>query len=750
MIRSAPRRTSGQEYGWVSASFKQRYRTGPRRTPFEALDHRGSILARILTLTNWYPPHHFGGYELSCHDVVRGLVARGHDVTVLCSDHRRRGAAVLAPDPAHERLVRRELAMYWRDDAPWRPPLRARRAIERHNLDVLARTLDEATPDVASIWHLGALSLGLVTMLAERGIPLVYSVCDDWLTYATRLDPWAGLFDGWVWKQWLGRALRPLVRVPTAVGDLGATGAFCFASDLTRRRAQDDSPWAYPRQAIVHLGIQRSSYPPTPDSPPEREWRWRLLYTGRFDPRKGLDTVLRALALLPPQATLACYGAATTDELDRVRRLADELGIAGRVTFGELARDDLAPAYARADVFVFPSEWPEPFGLVPLEAMACGTPVVATRTGGSAEFLVDGWNCVAYAPGDVAALAGAVRRLGDDPELRRALALGGYRSADAFTTDRLVEATEEWLVAAATGYPTGSPAPRPLDLGPPAGSAPGPAQGPGPGPASGLQPPAGVDPLARHQADSPRVIATGDPGAIKALYVDLGDRWWAARSAGAAVAAVLSAPETAPAVLGRLASVRGLVLDAGCGPNPAVSIGLAGEPARTVVAVDIGWGTVCTARATAAGQGLVLLGVAADVERLPFRDGAFDGVVCDDTLEHLPDDVAGAAELARVQRRSGTAVLATPNRHSAAVVMAKGRDRVLGVRKPAASYFCSNSHLREYTWAEFERLVGAAFRVRARVPVGWRDGRKARLTPLLRLGPLRRLSQMIVLEVEPK
>lgn len=675
-------------------------------------------------------------------------------MTVLCSDHRRQGAGVRAPDPAHERLVRRELAMYWRDDAPWRPPLLARRAIERRNVDVLARTLDEVRPDVASIWHMGALSLGLVTTLAERGIPLVYSVCDDWLTYATRLDPWAGLFDGWVWKQWLGRMVRPLVSVPTAVGDLGATGAFCFASDLTRRRAQDDSPWAFPRQAVVPLGIQRSSYPPTPDAPPEREWRWRLLYTGRFDPRKGLDTVLRALALLPPEATLGCYGAATADELDRVRRLAADLGVAGRVTFGELARDDLAPAYAAADVFVFPSEWPEPFGLVPLEAMACGTPVVATRTGGSAEFLVDGWNCVAFAPGDAAALAGAVLRLRDDPASRRTLAAGGYRSADELTTDRLIDATEEWLVAAATGYPTGSPASRPLHLGSSIRSTPGPPTSspprPGSPPAASAHPPGAVDPLARHQADSPAVLAAGDPDAIKALYVDLGDLWWASRGAGASAAPVLSAPETAPAVLGRLASLRGLVLDAGCGPNPAVSIGLAGEPTRTVVAMDIGWGTVRTAQASAAGQGLALLGVAADVERLPFRDGAFDGVVCDDTLEHLPDDVAGAGELARVQRRSGTALLATPNRHSVAVVMAKGRDRVRGVRKPAASYFCSNSHLREYTWAEFERLVGTAFRVRARVPVGWHDGRKARLTPLLRLGPLRRLSQMIVLEVEPK
>ena len=91
-------------------------------------------------------------------------------------------------------------------------------------------------------------------------------------------------------------------------------------------------------------------------------------------------------------------------------------------------RDALAGVYAGADALLFCVEWPEPFGLVPLEAMAVGTPVVATGTGGSAEYLRDGENCLLVEPGDADARSPrAVRRLAGDPELRAAAAGGRAR-----------------------------------------------------------------------------------------------------------------------------------------------------------------------------------------------------------------------------------------------------------------------------------------------------------------------------------
>jgi SAM-dependent methyltransferase len=260
-----------------------------------------------------------------------------------------------------------------------------------------------------------------------------------------------------------------------------------------------------------------------------------------------------------------------------------------------------------------------------------------------------------------------------------------------------------------------------------------------------------VDPLARHRALTDGVVAAGDPHAIKQLYVELGQDWWEAHADELDAIPVLSAPETHPVVARVLGGVAGLVLDAGCGPNPAISLSLAGSPQRSVVVLDIGWGTVRVASRVAQVRGLHLLGVVGDVEHLPFRSSAFDGVVCDDTIEHLPDDRLGVVELARVSRPGATVVLATPNRLSADILRQKLRDRVKGTHRPADRYFVATSHLREYTWREFEQLISPVLRVRRRAPVGWRRGWKSRLaTRLVVIPPLHHLSQMIVLVTEPR
>ena len=102
----------------------------------------------------------------------------------------------------------------------------------------------------------------------------------------------------------------------------------------------------------------------------------------------------------------------------------------GRVEFRAGERDALHGAYAESDLVVFPVVWEEPWGLVPLEAMAVGRPVVATGKGGSGEYLADGENCLVFAPPeDPVALAASVSRLAADPALRARLRQGGMHTA---------------------------------------------------------------------------------------------------------------------------------------------------------------------------------------------------------------------------------------------------------------------------------------------------------------------------------
>jgi glycosyltransferase involved in cell wall biosynthesis len=410
-------------------------------------------VTRILTITNLYPPHAFGGYEWSCHDVMRRFVERGHEVTVLTTTTRIDGV----DDPPDEAGagVHRELEWYWDDHRLLSPhPLR-RAAMERRNHLRLHRLLDEVDPEVVSVWNVGAMSLGLLRAVAERGIPMVYAVCDEWPVYGPHLDAWGRLFAR---RPRTGRLAELLLRVPARAVDLGPTGAFCFVSEHTREACRAASPFTFPISTVVLSGIERSDFPPV--EPGARPWRGELLYVGRLDERKGVLTAVDALAELGPAYRLRFVGRG--DAHGAILQRADERGVHDRVTVDALARHELAAVYRAADALLFTSEWEEPFGLTPIEAMACATPVVGTGTGGSAAFLVDEVTCLRYRPGDATALAQCVRRLADDAALRQRLVDAGLSVADDLTTDRLAEVFAAWHEAAASGYARGVPADRTL------------------------------------------------------------------------------------------------------------------------------------------------------------------------------------------------------------------------------------------------------------------------------------------------
>ena len=120
-----------------------------------------------------------------------------------------------------------------------------------------------------------------------------------------------------------------------------------------------------------------------------------VLFVGRLDPLKGVDILMRAVAQLEradTTRTIIVGGGEADAEMTRLRALCDELGIAERVSFlGRMAQHELPLYYSAADVSVIPSYY-ESFGLVALESMACGTPVIASRVGGLPTIVKDGVN----------------------------------------------------------------------------------------------------------------------------------------------------------------------------------------------------------------------------------------------------------------------------------------------------------------------------------------------------------------------
>jgi glycosyltransferase involved in cell wall biosynthesis len=180
-------------------------------------------------------------------------------------------------------------------------------------------------------------------------------------------------------------------------------------------------------------------------------------------PRKGVETVVRAMAVLRDRynqrCRLAIVGGETRDadpqatpEIGRLMAVCRELGLLDQVTFvGSRLRSELRTCFSAADVFVT-TPWYEPFGITPLEAMACRLPVVGSAVGGIKMTVADGETGYLVPPRDPDALADRLALLLANPRLRHEMGLAGERRVKRlFTWDRVVAAIERLYVEVVAG-----------------------------------------------------------------------------------------------------------------------------------------------------------------------------------------------------------------------------------------------------------------------------------------------------------
>jgi glycosyltransferase involved in cell wall biosynthesis len=168
-----------------------------------------------------------------------------------------------------------------------------------------------------------------------------------------------------------------------------------------------------------------------------------LLYLGGFEARKNVAGILRAYARLDQEdVALVIAGrlpTRTSAVIQDPRPLAAELGIAEKVRFcGWVEEEDKPALYSSALAYLFPSHY-EGFGLPPLEAMSCGTPVVVSDRASLPEIVGDGGLYVA--PDDVDALAQAMRKLAANPELRQTLSQAALAQSARYTWPKTAQAT---------------------------------------------------------------------------------------------------------------------------------------------------------------------------------------------------------------------------------------------------------------------------------------------------------------------
>ena len=368
---------------------------------------------RILVLSNLYPPHVLGGYEILCAQVCGELLRRGHAVRVLTSGHGTGGA----PDggDAEGDGVLRALQLYRPFGTPAGRDRRLRARAGRHNGRVVAGEVAAWAPDVVFVWSQLRLSLGGARAAERSGRPVAYTFNDDhpagYLPAPFGLRPRgfvAFLLDATLFRS---ATTRPLAFRHTT----------CISRTLKEVLLEKGLP--VPECRVIYQGIPVERFP-VKEGPGALGRPARLLYAGQLHSYKGVHTFLEAASRLAARGFPLALTVAGAGDAEYVRRLRGQADGAGcPVAFpGRVPHAEVPALYQSHDIFVFPSVWREPFGLTHLEAMASGTPVVSTADGGHGEFLQDGVNALVFRKEDPEHLAARLEELLTRPETALRLA----------------------------------------------------------------------------------------------------------------------------------------------------------------------------------------------------------------------------------------------------------------------------------------------------------------------------------------
>lgn len=399
-----------------------------------------SRAVKILVVTNLYPPHHAGTFDLRCESIVNNLKLRGHQIHVLTSTHGMHLAQ-------HGGEVERRLLLNGVYDHELVTSYNELKKLETHNHGALRDVINEFAPDVVHVFSLFGISKSFLFALRHCGVPTVFDVADNWLTLEVRNDPWLRWWNHPATNmsrkalELSGqrnaadelaptRLMKGYDRMPELYADAplpNSLNAFRFD------RIYFASPWL--KESAENAGFQVNHaeviYPGIPtqnfvgEVKPGAAPMEKFLVVASLHKRSGVLAAVKAVQELRKGGTrvhLSIYGKGDSSYVAELRSLIalQQLPVEF-LNVSNLVRD-LPAVYRRHDALLYTNEEPEPFSFTVLEAMAAGLPVIGTALGGTRELLRHGENAFTFTPGEPYELAQRIQELQLSPALRTQMA----------------------------------------------------------------------------------------------------------------------------------------------------------------------------------------------------------------------------------------------------------------------------------------------------------------------------------------
>jgi glycosyltransferase involved in cell wall biosynthesis len=322
------------------------------------------------------------------------------------------------------------------------------------NQAAFRRVVAKLRPEIVFVWNPTGISISLVETARRAGIPVCFYVSDDWLErWLKNPDPW---FQYWARRprqvfsrigMLMAQHVLNSVGVPTSMPAPDGN-CLCFASEYLRESAFSSGKLTTNAE-VIHHGVDTTLF-----NCAERRTSnpGRLLYVGQVMPHKGVHTAIQAVRILREQHAAVRLDVVGTGSIpsyaENLRKVVQSQNLQDVVRFcGFVDRTGVVDVYCEHDILVFPSIWDEPFGIVPLEAMASGLPVVGTATGGSAEVLKDEINGLVFQKESAEDCARQVQRLLDDPALYGRLSRNAAQTVqEHFSFEDMADQIERWLL----------------------------------------------------------------------------------------------------------------------------------------------------------------------------------------------------------------------------------------------------------------------------------------------------------------